>query len=51
MAIIRFTNTKDQEELRVKAADRDLWQNLVDKIGGAPGKVDDSDDSSKEAND
>ena len=29
--ILRLINAKDLEELRDKAADRDVWQNLVKK--------------------
>ena len=31
--ILRLTNAKDLKELRDEAADRHVWQNLVEKIG------------------
>ena len=49
--ILRLTNAKDLKELRDEAADRHVWQNLVEKIGWAAGEVDDSDESSTEADD
>ena len=46
---LRLKNTTDLEELRGRAADRTEWQNLVEKIGETTGEVEDSDESSTEA--
>ena len=46
---LRLINTTDLEELRGRAADRTEWQNLVEKIGETTGEVEDSDESSTEA--
>ena len=42
---------KDIDELRDKAADRTEWQRLVKKLGETTGEVDDSDESTTEAED
>ena len=49
--IPRLRNTSDLVELRDKAADRTEWQSLVEKLGGATGEVDDSDESTSENED
>ena len=38
-------------ELRDNVADWDVWQNLVERIGGAAGEVDDYNESSTEVKD
>ena len=47
--ILRLRNKKDLDELRDKAADRKEWQCLVEKLGETTGDVDDSDESTTEA--
>ena len=48
--ILRLRNNTDLDELRDKAADRAEWQCLV-KLGETTGEVDDSDESTTEAED
>ena len=47
--ILRLRNSTVLEEF--KAADRTEWQSLLEKLGGATGEVDDSDESNTEAED
>ena len=48
----RLRNNKDLDELRDKAADRTEWQCLgKKKLGETTGEVDDSDESTTEAED
>ena len=49
--ILRLRNNTDLNELRDKAADRTEWQCLVEKLGETTGEVDDSDESTTEAED
>ena len=49
--ILRLRNNTDLDELRDKAADRTEWQCLVEKLGETTGEVDDSDESTTEAED
>ena len=44
-------NNTDLDELRDKAADRTEWQCLVEELGETTGEVDDSDESTTEAQD
>ena len=44
-------NIQDLYQLRDKDADRTGWQSLVEKSGSAIGEVDDSDESTTEAED
>ena len=48
---LRLRNSTDLDELRDKAADRRIWQCLVEKLGETTGEVDDSEESSTEAED
>ena len=47
--VLRLLNMKDLEVLRDKAADRTEWQDLVEMMGDVTGDVEESDDSSTEA--
>ena len=47
----RLRNNTDLDELRDKAADRTEWECLVEKLGETTGEVDDSDESTTEAED
>ena len=49
--ILRLRNNTDLDELGDKAADRTEWQCLVKKLGETTGEVDDSDESTTEAED
>ena len=49
--ILRLRNNTDLDELRDKAEDRTEWQCLVEKLGETTGEVDDSDESTTEAED
>ena len=49
--IIRLRNNTDLDELRDKAADRTEWQCIVEKLGETTGEVDDSGESTTEAED
>ena len=49
--ILRLGDNTDLDELRDKAADRTEWQCLVEKLGETTGEVDDSDESTTEAED
>ena len=48
--ILRLRNNTDLDEFRNKAADRTEWQSLFEKLG-ATGEVNDSDESTTEAED
>ena len=49
--ILRLRNNTDLDEPRDKAADSTEWQCLVEKLGETTGEVDDSDESTTEAED
>ena len=49
--LLGIRNKTDLDELRDKAADRTEWQCLVEKLGETTGEVDDSDESTTEAED
>ena len=49
--ILRLRKNTDLDELRDKAADRTEWQCLVEKLGETTVEVDDSDESTTEAED